>query len=219
MNKLRCFIFLIICLFFIQSASASDAADCIDQLFKEHKKIVSMLDEGSYDEGYALAQAAYARGNRLAGHEICMLPLIPRYKGKVGSVEASAKVCRALAMTGDAIMQEMYVRILSSGLVEQKNKNDEVYFTKEAALGGMSWAQGKLAIRYGRGEGVPKDYVQSYVFGSLAYSQGFEPGKAVVDLLEANLPQQTILEAQRMAREFVPRSGYRQFKGEIDCAK
>jgi hypothetical protein len=203
----------------IVTEAAADVSSCLTQLFNEHKRIVRLFNQGNYDEGYSLATVAYKRGNRLAGHEICKLPLIPRHKGKVGSLQTSAEVCRTLAMTGDGIMQEAYARLLSSGSIEPKHRDDEVYFTKEAALAGMSWAQGEMAVRFGTGKGVPKDYVQSYMMANLAHSQGFKPVKKILDILEGSMPQKTVLEAQRMARDFAPRKRYRKFKGEIDCTK
>lgn len=205
--------------FVIVSDALADASSCLTRLFDEHRRIVSLFDQGDYEEGYSLATAAYKRGNRLAGHEICMLPLIPRLKGKVGSAQASGEVCETLSMTGDGIMQEAYARLLSSGAIKPKHRDDEVYWTKEAALAGMSWAQAKMAIRYGKGDGVPRDYVQSYMMATLAHSKGFNLVKEILGVLESGLPQEAILEAQRMARDFVPRKKYIMFKGEIDCTK
>ncbi len=66
-------------------------------------------------------------------------------------------------------------------------------------------AQFNLGVMYAEGRGVPKDYVQAYMWLSLAAAQGHEPArKARVKKLAKKMTLAQLDEAQWLAREWKP---------------
>ena len=58
---------------------------------------------------------------------------------------------------------------------------------------------------YGKGRGVPEDYVLAHMWANLAAAQGNENGIEVRDLLEEEMTPAQLAEAQRLAREWAPK--------------
>jgi uncharacterized protein len=75
---------------------------------------------------------------------------------------------------------------------------------RKAAAQRLAAAQGNLGIRYERGETVPRDYVQAYMWFSLAAAQGDAVALKKLDQTEALLTPEQRAEAQKMAREWNP---------------
>ncbi len=67
---------------------------------------------------------------------------------------------------------------------------------------GYATAQTNLGFMYAKGHGVPKDYVQAYVWYTLAASQGDALAEEFKDHLEKSMTPDQIAEAQRLAREW-----------------
>ncbi len=66
---------------------------------------------------------------------------------------------------------------------------------------GYPLAQATLGLMYGKGQGVPKDYVLAHMWMNLSAAQGNEIAIKSRDLLEEFMPPDQIAEAQRLARE------------------
>ncbi len=58
---------------------------------------------------------------------------------------------------------------------------------------------------YAKGEGVPQDYVQTHMWFNLAAAQGHEDARKNRDIAAESMTPADISEAQRLAREWVPK--------------
>jgi hypothetical protein len=76
---------------------------------------------------------------------------------------------------------------------------------RKAAEQGNAWAQFLLGWLYHNGRGVPQDFVLAYLWASLAASQKSEYAVERDRIAQKMTPQQ-IAEAQRLAREWKPRT-------------
>ena len=74
-----------------------------------------------------------------------------------------------------------------------------------AADQGEALAQTKIAIMYDDGHGVPRDRVQAYKWSSLAATNGDKPAPMLRDLLAKQMTPAQIAEAQKRAREWMPK--------------
>ncbi len=68
---------------------------------------------------------------------------------------------------------------------------------------GLAQAQSILGYMYGRGEGVPQDYVAAHMWSDLAGAQGDIAGVVVRDSVAEEMTAAQIMEAQRLAREWL----------------
>ncbi len=66
-------------------------------------------------------------------------------------------------------------------------------------------AQSILAYMYGRGEGVPQDYVAAHMWSNLAGAQGNIGAVVVRDSVAEEMTAAQIAQAQRLAREWLAR--------------
>ena len=77
---------------------------------------------------------------------------------------------------------------------------------RKAADQGNARAQGNLGVMYADGQGVPKDYVQAYMWFNLGAAGGSELGGKNRDAIAARMTPAQIGEAQRLSREWKPTS-------------
>ena len=56
---------------------------------------------------------------------------------------------------------------------------------------------------YANGEGVPRDYVLSYMWSNLAAAQGYETAQGNKDAVEERMTREQIAETQRLSREWL----------------
>ena len=75
-----------------------------------------------------------------------------------------------------------------------------------AADQGEALAQTKIAIMYDEGQGVPQDIVQAYKWYSLAATNGDKPAPQLRDALANQMTPAQIAEAQKLAREWKPKT-------------
>jgi S1-C subfamily serine protease len=90
--------------------------------------------------------------------------------------------------------------------VRQDYKEAVKWYTM-AAEQGYAEAQNNLGVMYQRGEGVFQDYVQAYKWHNLASAQVGKKAKENRDILRNRMTPAQIAEAQRLSREFRPRTG------------
>ncbi len=57
---------------------------------------------------------------------------------------------------------------------------------------------------YAKGQGVAQNYIQAYMWGTLAAAQGFEEAAKGLEMLEKEMSPAQLAEAQRLAREWTP---------------
>ncbi len=71
---------------------------------------------------------------------------------------------------------------------------------------GDAAAQYNLGVMYREGQGVPQDDVQAHMWWSLAAVRGLEPAREYRDRVAARMTPAQLAEAQRLAREWTPKS-------------
>ena len=79
-------------------------------------------------------------------------------------------------------------------------------FKVHAALGD-AYAQNNLGLVYGNGQGVPQDYVRAYMWFGLAAAQGDERARKNRNIVAEQLTPDQIIEAQKLAREWMEKHG------------
>jgi len=92
-------------------------------------------------------------------------------------------------------------------LAAQPTKADQkpLAEVKAKAQAGDADFQAELGLRYDKGEGVAKDWVEAYRWLLLAARQGDEDAKKNLTALESKLTPEQIADGQKRAREFKPR--------------
>jgi TPR repeat protein len=65
-------------------------------------------------------------------------------------------------------------------------------------------AQSNLALMYAKGQGVPKDYVQAYMWSTLSAARGHQEGTKNRDSIAKGMTQAQISEAQKRANDWKP---------------
>ena len=81
-----------------------------------------------------------------------------------------------------------------------------VFWFRRSANQGNDLAQRKLGFMFERGDGVPQDYVQAYMWYNLGAAKGAKPGAALRDALAKQMTPDQIAEAQKLAREWKPKT-------------
>ena len=74
-----------------------------------------------------------------------------------------------------------------------------------AADQGLSLAQRNLGRHYARGDGVPQDFVQAYMWLNLSAAQGDSEAKKSIDELTEHMTPAQVAEAQRLAKDWKPK--------------
>ena len=77
-------------------------------------------------------------------------------------------------------------------------------FYRASAEQGFPPAQYMLDLMYGKGQGVPQDYVLAYMWFNLAGSFGAQLGNKHRDALAPRMTSGQIAEAQKFSREWKP---------------
>ena len=77
---------------------------------------------------------------------------------------------------------------------------------RKAAEQGHTYGQAALGACYLRGTGVPKDYFESYFWLNLAATSGSPQVVKLRDAAEAELMPSKVAEAQRLARDWKPKT-------------
>jgi|GEM_PF-5982493 len=67
--------------------------------------------------------------------------------------------------------------------------------------------QNTLVVMYSRGQGVTQEFVQAHTWLSLALRNGFEGARESLARVEKKMTPEQILEAQKLAREWKPKTG------------
>ena len=88
------------------------------------------------------------------------------------------------------------------GVIQNYKEGLEWY--RKAAEQGNADAQFNLGLKYIKGEGVPQDYIKACKWFNLAATQNNKYTE-FKDKLEAEITKEQIMEAQKLAMEFVPR--------------
>src|SRR6185436_8209624 len=69
---------------------------------------------------------------------------------------------------------------------------------------GNAAAQSNLALMYAKGHGVPKDYVQAYMWSSLSAARGHQEGVKNRDSIAKGMTPAQVADAQKRASAWKP---------------
>ncbi|MCZ6485717.1 MAG: tetratricopeptide repeat protein [Acidobacteria bacterium] len=115
------------------------------------------------------------------------------------------------AEQGDADAQYRLGVMYNEGQEVPQDYKEAVRWWRAAAEQGLASSQNNLGVMYDEGRGVPQDYIQAHMWYNLAASDltGDHRERSVKnrDELAAKMTAQQIAEAQRLAREWKPKTG------------
>jgi len=83
---------------------------------------------------------------------------------------------------------------------------EAVKWLHDAADQGEADAQHNLGVMYAVGKGTPRDYVEAYMWLSLAVAQGDEEVRGHFDSIERQITPDQIAEAQKRAAAWKPKA-------------
>ena len=129
-----------------------------------------------------------------------------------GNYVAAARLWRLGAEQGDADAQTSLGTMYENGQGVSKDEVTAASWHRKSAEQGNPPAQLFLGIMYDNGRGVPQDYVLAHMWLNLAASRLAAPevGALAVknrDLVARKMSSAQIAEAQKMAREWTPKTG------------
>jgi Sel1 repeat len=87
-----------------------------------------------------------------------------------------------------------------------QNYAEAVKWYRLAADQGNALAQSNLGLMYTQGHGVPQNYINAHMWFNLAAAKGYQDGEEDRDLIEQSMTPAQITEAQKLAREWKPKS-------------
>jgi hypothetical protein len=113
---------------------------------------------------------------------------------------------RAAADQGDALAQSKLAIMYEYGQGVPLDHKEAAKWYRLAAEQGDAVAQFSLGLMYVRGEGVPQDYVQAHMWLNLAAAAGDAGSIKERDITARKMTPDQIAEAQRLAREWKPKT-------------
>ena len=123
-----------------------------------------------------------------------------------GDFATALKEWKPLAEGGNAVAQFNLGLMYENGWGVSQDYKEAVRLYRLAAEQGIAEAQTNLANRYYYGEGVNKDIVYAHMWKIISASNGFEPAKEDLKIIEKEMTSSHISEAQRLARECVKKN-------------
>ena len=160
---------------------------------------------GDYSQALALLLPAAQTGHPIAQHRLGVM--YARGQGVEKDFAEATRWFRQAAEQGQGESQySMGLRYFWGQGVAQDDQ-ESVRWLKLAADQGVDLAAAALKNRYALGVGVPPDLVEAYKWGLVAGAQADSTTKEDITLadLAAKLTPDELAEAQRRAREFVPK--------------
>ena len=116
---------------------------------------------------------------------------------------------RKVAEQGFARAQHYLGRMYTEGWGVPQDYQEAVSWYRKSAEQGFAFAQYYLGLMYVKGEGVPQDDVQAHKWLNLAASrtkENAEDLRLARDSLAEKMPASQVAEAQRLAREWQPKT-------------
>lgn len=129
-----------------------------------------------------------------------------------GDYAAALRGFLPLAQQGHAGAQYSLGLMYASGRGVPQDECEALKWFRLAGAQGVAGAQYSLGVMYASGQVAPQDYVQAHMWSTLAASR-LSPGKnrdtAVKnrDIVAQKMTPAQLAEAQRLAREWKPKSG------------
>jgi hypothetical protein len=159
---------------------------------------------GDYSKALRILLPAARQGHPIAQHRIGIM-----YTHGLGVEQDFAEATRWFRKAAEQGQGEsqfsMGLRYFEGQSVAQDDKEAARWF-RLAADQGVGMAASVLAELYAKGRGVPQDLVEAYKWLAVAGGQ-IEPNRVTVTLgdLASKLTPDQLAEAQRRAKEFVPK--------------
>jgi TPR repeat protein len=175
---------------------------------------VAAGQRGDYAAAVRLLRPLAEQGNAIAQG---LLGMSYATGGGVPQDYAQAAVWyRKAADQGYAPAQFNLGNMYYDGQGVQQDYAQAVMWYRKAADQGLATPQYNLGLMYSKGQGVPQDYVQAHMWFNLAASRAVKVKQVAQaatrdlavkarDLVAAKMTPSQIAEAQRMAREWVPK--------------
>lgn len=138
-----------------------------------------------------------------------------------GDYATALKEWHPLAEQGDATAQTNMGTLYRNGQGVPQDYDEALKWFWLAAAQGNPLAYGKLGLMYQHGEGVEQDSIEAYKWFDLAGAQGEKEAASQRDVLAEEMPPDQIAEAQRRAREWLPKNAttlvrwYAAWRGEL----
>jgi len=123
-----------------------------------------------------------------------------------GDYATALKEFLPLAQEGNADAQFELAVMYALGLGVPQVDKEAVKWLNLAAEQGHATAQYNLGDMYERGRGVPQDYIKAHMWFNLAGAKGNVQAVKNRDIIAAKMTPAQIAEAQRLAREWKPKT-------------
>ena len=134
-------------------------------------------------------------------------PLTTEGEGQNEAEDAVLSSLREQAERGDADSQFWLGFRYAAGRGVPRDDEEAVRWLRAAAEQGEVDSQILLGGMYKDGKGVPQDYVRAHMWYDLAASAGEESAPERRDEIAEEMTSEQIAEAQRLAREWKPKTG------------
>jgi TPR repeat protein/tRNA A-37 threonylcarbamoyl transferase component Bud32 len=193
--------------FQLQSAEAGEAAASGPEaqvLGETVRRGSEAWKSGDYSKAFGLLLPAALKGDPVAQHRTGVMYV--NGQGVETDLAEATRWFRKAAEQGQAESQySMGLRYQRGEGVAQDHQEAARWF-KLAADQGIGAAAAALSREYAKGEGVPQDLVEAYKWAVIAAGQS-DPnsGDTLLRDLEGRLTSDQRAEAQRLAKEFVPK--------------
>jgi hypothetical protein len=128
-----------------------------------------------------------------------------------GDYPTALRLLRPLADQGNASAQSVLGLMYAIGQGVRQNYAEAAKWLRKAADQGDATAQASLGNMYEGGVGVPKDYIQAHKWFNLSLARAppgemHDLGVKLRDSVAAKMTPVQIAEAQKLAREWKPKS-------------
>jgi hypothetical protein len=123
-----------------------------------------------------------------------------------GDFTTALRLLRSLADQGDTEAQNALAVMYEKGEGVAQDFATALMWYRKAADQGDAEAQLNLGNLYVNGQGVPRDYVMAHMWFDLAAAAGIEDASRDRDVIARRMTSAQIEEAQKIAREWKPKS-------------
>jgi len=165
-------------------------------------------DPQDHVEAVRWYRMAAEQGNSKAQEQLGFMYRFGLVSGVPRDDAESTKWYRMLAEQGDANAQFYLGWNYSKAEGVPQNYVESISWLRMGAEQGHTDAQHSLGLMYEKGQGVPQDYVQAHMWVNLAASGSVavEREARARELLAQKMTPAQIAEAQRLAREWKPKT-------------
>jgi TPR repeat protein len=165
---------------------------------------VAANKKGDYATALQLLRPLADQGNALA--QFNLAAMYAHGHGVPENLAEAAKWFRKAAEQGDALAQNNLGFMYAEGKGVPKNFAESVTWYRRSADHGFALAKFALGEMYLKGQGVPQSFVLAHMWFNLAAAQDVVKAIQNRDLVAQHMSPAQIAEAQKLAREWKPKS-------------